>query len=106
MRKSKFKNIRTEIDGIRFQSKAEGNYYAMLKIREKAGEVYNVELQKPYAFVINGFLVCTYKADFVFYDQVEKRERIVDVKGVKTPEFVIKSKLMKAVHGLTVELAK
>jgi len=103
---SKFKNIRTVIDGISFPSKAEGAYYCMLKLRERAGEVSNVEMQKPYALTVNGFLVCTYRADFVFDDLHEKRHRCVDVKGMQTPEFKIKKKLMWAVHGIDVELAK
>lgn len=103
---SKFKNIRTVIDGISFPSKAEGAYYSMLKLRERAGEVSNVEMQKPYALTVNGVLVCTYRADFVFDDLREKRHRVVDVKGVQTPEFKIKKKLMWAVHKIEVEIAK
>lgn len=106
MRKSKFKNIRTVIDGISFPSKAEGNYYCLLRLREKAGEVSNVEIQKPYALTVNGFLVCTYKADFAFDDLHEKRHRVIDVKGFQTPEFKLKKKLMWACHRIEVELAK
>jgi len=105
-KKSKFKNIRTEIDGIKFQSKREGAYYSQLKIREKAGEVYDVKLQNRHALTINGQLICTYVSDFEFYDQIEKRHRVVDVKGVRTPEFNLKKKLMKAILGIEVEIVK
>lgn len=105
-KKSKFKNIRTVIDGVSFPSKAEGNYYSLLKLREKAGEVANVEMQKPYAFTYEGKLICTYRADFVFDDLHENRHRVVDVKGFQTPEFKLKKKMMWAWYGIEVELAK
>lgn len=103
---SKYRNAKTEINGIRFDSKAEARYFTHLKDRESKGEVHSVQLQRPYALTINGYLVSTYKADFTFWDDAEKRERVIDVKGVITPEFRIKSKMMKAIYGIDVELAK
>jgi hypothetical protein len=105
-RGNKYGAQRTTLDGHVFASKAEANYYAMLKVREKAGEVFEVQMQRPYALTINGYLICTYRADFAFYDAVEKRNRVIDVKGVKTKEFIIKSKMMKAIHGIDVEVVK
>jgi len=107
-RPSKFGNVRTEIDGIKFDSKAEARFYAVLRLREKAGEVSAIELQKPYALKeSNGEVVCTYVADFAFYDHVQGRERVVDVKGGKatqTAVFRIKRKLMRANLGIQVEV--
>jgi hypothetical protein len=105
-KQSKFRNRKVVVDGHRFDSKRESEYYGQLKQREKAGEVYEVEMQRPFAIVINGQLVCTYKADFHFWDAVAKRRRVVDVKGFATPEFKLKAKLMKAVLGLEVEVVK
>lgn len=103
---NKYGAIRTTLDGITFASKAESAYYAKLKQREAAGEVANVELQKRYALTIGGFLICTYVSDFDFYDITEKRQRTVDTKGVVTDVFRIKRKLMKAIHGIDVEIVK
>lgn len=105
-KKSKYGNRKTVVDGITFASKAEANFYKGLKGREMAGEVHAVEMQRPYELTVNGALVCTYKADFVFYDQTVKRQRVVDVKGVKTRDFIIKQKLMRACHGIEVECVK
>lgn len=105
-KRSKYGNRKTVIDGIRFDSKREAEYYAELKLREKAGEVFEVEMQRPFAIVINGQLVCTYKSDFHFYDAIAKRRRVVDTKGFATPEFKLKKKLMKAVLGLDIEVVK
>lgn len=103
---SKYRNEPVTLDGIRFQSKAEARYYSQLKLREKAGEVYGVELQKPFVITINGVLVCTYRSDFSFYDNREKRMRVVDVKGVSTPVFKLKAKMVKAQYGVDIEVVK
>jgi hypothetical protein len=44
-------------------------------------------------------------ADFTFYDEREKRDRVVDVKGFRTEVFKLKAKLFAARHPLlTLEL--
>lgn len=105
-KKSKYGNRKVTIDGITFDSVAESKFYSALKLREKAGEVYEVQMQVPYMLIVYGQLVCTYKADFVFYDAIEKHNRVVDVKGVQTKDFIIKKKLMRACHGIEVEIVK
>ena len=103
---SKYRNRKTVVDGLTFDSKREAEYYAGLKLREKSGEVYEVELQRPFKITINGLLICTYRCDFSFFDDIEKRFRVIDVKGVETDVFRLKRKLMKAVHKIDVEVVK
>lgn len=106
-RRNKYNAKKTVIDGITFDSKAESNYYAMLKIREKAGEISNIELQKPYLLLAdNDVLVATYKADFAFHDYIENRYRVIDVKGFDTPLSRHKRKHVKAQYGIDVEIVK
>lgn len=105
-RGNKFNAKRTLLDGILFDSKAESAYYASLKLRERAGEVSEIDRQRSYALLVNGVLVATYVADFVFWDRTISRRRVVDVKGVSLPAFKMKKKLMKACHGIDVEVAK
>lgn len=105
-KKLKFKNIRVEIDGIRFASKKEGEYYANLKNREKAGEVSGVALQRRFElFGPDGALICVYVADFCFWDHIADRFRCIDVKGVETDVFKLKRKLMKSCLSIDVEVA-
>lgn len=101
---NKYRAVKTAIDGITFDSKKEARYYSDLKLLERAGEVTDVELQKPFAITINGVLVCTYRADFSFYDTREKRPRVVDVKGMDTPVSKLKRKLVRAQYGVEVEI--
>lgn len=104
-KRNKYNAKRTLVDGIWFDSKAEASYYAALKLRERAGEVSDVEMQRPYELTIGGHLIATYRADFVFWDHQAKRRRVIDVKGVETAVFRLKKKMMRACHGIIVETA-
>ncbi|WP_395451167.1 DUF1064 domain-containing protein [Aminobacter sp. UC22_36] len=104
-KRNKFGAKRTVLDGQTFDSKAESDYYAVLKLREKAGEVSGVEMQRPFALIgPDGLLIATYRCDFAFWDHVEDRFRVIDVKGVETPVFKLKQKLMKSLLGINVEV--
>lgn len=104
---NKYNAKRCTIDGINFDSRAEGAFYASLKLREKAGEVVGVELQPRFELLgPKGELICVYKADFAFFDNVADRFRVVDVKGVETKEFRLKHRMMKALKGIDVEVVK
>lgn len=98
---SKYKNEHTEIDGYKFDSKKEAEYYLILKDREKYGEIRYLKLQYPVeiqpAFTDkqgNKIRAITYKADFYFYDVKLKAWRIIDVKGFKTEVYKLKKKLL------------
>lgn len=103
---NKYNAKRVLLDGICFDSQTEANYYAALKLRERAGEVTDIELQRRYELAPHGVHVAFYIADFVFFDRILCRRRIVDVKGFATREFKMKSRLMKACHGIEVEVVK
>lgn len=102
-KKSKYGNKRVVIDGIEFDSIAEGKHYSDLKLLERAGEIADVELQRPFALTIGGYLICTYRCDFSYTTTRDGKFHVVDVKGVKTDAFKIKRKLMKAILGIDVE---
>lgn len=91
---TKYGAIPTTVDGITFASKAESRRYQELKLLERAGEISRLELQPSFKCEINGKLVCTYRADFSFFT---KTERVIeDVKGVRTPVYRLKKKLVEA----------
>lgn len=98
---SKHRNIKTEIDGIVFDSKLEATRYADLKLMEKAGSISNLELQKPFEIVINEQRICKYVADFV-YNDANGDQVVEDAKGQLTPVYRLKKKLMLAVLGIEI----
>ena len=98
----KYRNTRTVVDGIAFDSKAEATRYAELRLMLDAGTIYGLRLQPRYPLTVNGMKIGTYVADFAYVDAAGD-DVVEDVKGVRTPVFKLKAKLMKAVHGITVE---
>ena len=93
---SKYRNIKKELDGIKFDSTAEANYYASLLLLKKSGVVSSIELQpvfelRPKFQSSNGknIRAWKYKADFkVIYS--DGKTEIVDVKGFETRDYKIK----------------
>ena len=76
---------------------------------ERGGIVTDLELQVKYDIVINDIKICKYIADFVYKEESpdgEIKEIVEDAKGFETPEFKLKKKLMKAVHGIDIFLSK
>ena len=97
---SKYKNRRVFFDGRWFDSEREKRRYVELKLLVKAGKISNLQMQVPFEIVINGMKVCKYIADFC-YDEDGKRVT-EDSKGMLTPVYKLKKKLMLAVHGIEI----
>ena len=100
----KYRNTKTVIDEIKFDSKLEAERYAQLKIMERAGVIRNLELQPEYelipSFRKNGktWRKTAYKADFRYILVEDDITIIEDVKGstaVITDVFRLKQKLFE-----------
>lgn len=102
-KKSKYSSAKTDLDGIRFDSKKEAKFYAELKVRERAGEISRLRLQPRYllqdAFKHEGkqYREIEYVADFEYIENGETV--VVDVKGFKTAVYMIKRKLFLYRYG-------
>lgn len=101
----KYRNVPTEVDGIRFASKAEAKRYGDLKLLQRAGEIAELRCQPRYELAVNGHKVCTYVGDFAYITRTGMPV-CEDVKGVETPEFKIKAKLFRALMGREVVVVK
>lgn len=102
-KRAKFRNVKTVVDGVTFDSKKEAKRYGELKALEGAGAISELRLQVAFPLYVNGSLVCEYVADFVYR---EKNVRVVeDVKSAftrKNPVYRIKRKLMAALNGIDI----
>lgn len=88
--RSKYKSVWCEHDGHKFASKAERDFYIVLKNLEAIGQIKLLELQ-PKVYMTDSRIL--YKPDFLIE---ENEERIyIDVKGMETPVFKLKKKLWK-----------
>lgn len=106
---NKFNAQKTIVDGIKFDSKKEANYYSQLllqkKAKNKAERVIRIECHPRFDIVINGIKIGFYKADFrVTY--AYSRIVIIDVKGLKKGSayqlFKLKKKLVEAIYNIEI----
>ncbi len=99
MNPSKYKAKKSECDGIVFDSKAEMEYYELLKTRKERGDIVDFKLQPSYV-VQKSFETeygdkirpIIYKADFEIQHYADIWD-VVDVKGMPSPVSLIKRKL-------------
>ena len=84
-----------------FASKKEHKHWQVLKLRERAKEISGLERQVRFRLEANGHHICDYIADAVYFEGA--RRVVLDVKGFVTPEFRLKSKMMKALLNIDVE---
>ena len=121
MRFSKYQNKKTEVDGLVFDSKKEAKYYLVLKQRLNDGEIDNLRMQVPYELVPAVWKTevkhlktkdkevrkqvqraVHYVADFVYTDVHTGDEVVVDTKGFRTKEYILKRKMMLAFKGISI----
>lgn len=98
---SKYKNIRTVVDGQAFDSKREAHRFGELKMLERSGIITELRCQPKFPLMVNGVKICTYIADFHYIGQ-DGREVVEDVKGMRTATYILKAKLMIACYGVRV----
>jgi uncharacterized protein YukJ len=99
---SKYNAVLSYSDGIRFASKKEMYRYNELQLLVKAGEIGDLKLQVKYPLVVNGIKICDYFCDFQYLDYRTMKTITEDAKGVKTPVYRLKCKLMKACRGIDI----
>jgi len=107
----KYSNQRiTDAAGLKFDSKAEHKYWLHLKLRERAGEIFNLERQVVYilapAVTVKGRKrpPLRYVADMRWNEGSKTGPLVVaDVKGAVTAEYRIKRHLMASVHGIEIQ---
>jgi hypothetical protein len=120
---NKYHNKKITIDGVTSDSKKEARRFQELKILEKAGQISKLERQVKFTLIPAqrepdiigarggrkpGKLIereCAYFADFAYIEKQENGEKVVvveDTKGMKTPEYIIKRKLMLYRFGIRI----
>ena len=102
--KSKYRNVRTEADGLKFASKKEAKRWVDLQLLQNAGRVKMLQRQVPIDCEVNGIIVCRYVCDFSFEEYRHRKWISVweDAKGYQTPIYRLKKKLMLACHGIEI----
>ncbi len=103
---SKYGNIPTRCrEGVMHQSKLEKKRCDELHLMQTGGLIRDLEAhpQPVYRLEIGDVLICKYLADFRYVDVETGAEVVEDTKGRQTREYVLKKKLMKALHGIEIQ---
>lgn len=100
---SKYKNKKTEVDSIMFDSIEESIRYGELKLELRNGDITDLSLQPRYLLLEKGtnamgkkYRKIEYVADFKYFDVKEGLWVVEDVKGFKTDVYKLKIKLFYA----------
>lgn len=106
----KFKNKKTEIDGHKFDSKAESRRYLELKTLAQTHKIEDLRLQVPFELIPSQYQdgKCVERSIKFIADFTYQENGILVVEDVKspatiTPAFVLKRKLMLYIHGIRVK---
>ena len=97
---TKYGAKKTFVDGIRFDSQMEADFYLWLKQLQKEGKIGEFTLQPKFelqaAFKKRGinFRKIEYRADFLV-QTLDGEELVIDVKGMETSDFKLKRKMFE-----------
>lgn len=106
---NKYRNEKTERDGIKFASKREANRYAQLRMLELGGEIRNLKRQEPIMLMGATGPVLTrtgrhmrLTVDFTYEDKRLGWATVFeDAKGKPTPDYEVRRGVAQAM-GLTI----
>ena len=103
-KKSKYGAVKTEIDGIVFDSKHEAKRYQELRLLEQAREITNLCMQVPFELMPKSKygMPIRYIADFT-YNDLNGQLIVEDAKGVKTPVYRLKRRMMAELKGIEIK---
>ena len=119
--RSKYGNKKAKHDGMVFDSRRERNRYILLSALQRAGEISDLRMQVTYELLpaiyemeekqlktkVKKVQRCAqravhYIADFVYKDK-EGNEVVEDTKGMRTKEYLLKKKMMRALLGIQIK---
>lgn len=101
--KSKYGAKRTDLDGYSFASKLEASVYGLLKLRQKAGELWEIQVQ-DHIYLSEARIL--YVADFRATVVKTGKAIWIEAKGIETPAYKIKLKLWRAYGPGDLEIFK
>jgi len=104
---SKYRAVRTTVDGVTFASQREAARYGVLRLLERAGAICHLRLQPRYPLWVRPIregppvYIGTWIGDFE-YDRPTGGTVVEDVKGVRTPVYKLKKRLVEALYGIQI----
>jgi len=101
---SKYRAVPTVVDGIRFDSKAEAEYYRRLKLQQENGEVWFFLRQVPFDLP-GGY---RHRIGFMVIDATSEYDRfmLIEIKGKDVATGKMKRKQVEELYGIKVHVLK
>jgi hypothetical protein len=94
--RSKYGNQKTELDGKVFASKKEARRYGQLRLLQAGRVIKGLTLQPVFPLEVAGIRVGKYIGDFSYVEA--DRTVVEDAKGMRTPVFNLKWRMVKALY--------
>ena len=108
--RSKYGNRKITYNGETYDSIKEYRRHDELKLLQRAGKISSLERQVKFELIpsqkIGGKVVersCSYIADFVYVKDGETIVEDVKSEATKTPEYIVKRKLMLFIKGIRIQ---
>lgn len=106
-RKHKFGAKPQEVDGIKFPSMAEAEYYLILKHAVLGGGIRELKVHPVFWIEINDIKICRFTPDFEYWEVATERHVVTDVKGVLLNDALLRLKLFAALNpDISVQVVK
>lgn len=102
---SKYGNVPKRcLEGLFHHSTKESKRCNELHALQRGGLIRDLKAhpQPRYELAVNGVHICAYLPDFEYVDCDSGDVMIEDVKGLRTREYILKARLMLAVHGIEI----
>lgn len=96
-RPKKYGNVSCSVDGKRFDSRREADYYGQLKLEKRGRLIVDFERQVSFDLDVNGKHICRHVVDFLVTLPGGVKE-VREVKGFETPEWNLKRKMFEAIY--------
>lgn len=96
--KKQWTNAKKQVlNGFRYDSGFEATYSLFLDSELKAGRIESYERQVNIPLIVNGYVVCTYRIDYIVHHKDGITE-YVECKGYQTEVWKLKWKLFEALY--------
>ena len=103
---SKYGNVKTEIDGLKFDSKGEARRWQELKLLERGGVITDLQRQVKYPLMCAGKLIANFIADYAYTEGGKMVVEDFKSHATITPVFRLKAKLFEANYGFPITVSK
>jgi hypothetical protein len=101
-KKNKYGAIKVTFAGEVFHSKGELARWQELQLMAHAGEIHQLQRQVPFPITLKGIHICTYVADFTYWERGKFIVEDWKSAPTMTAEYRLKKRLLRADYGIDI----